>query len=165
MKFKDCVLVDTVNALMLPLKSAWLPVPPCWSTARFLAWQLQQISHNPHTLKPWPPSLLHLLMSLPSTAHQAKFWHDLPCDHGQVSHHGTQGICTVTAKKSQVTQPQACRKLTPVRQTVWDERRDGRCWHAVLHPFPTPSLTLPTQNVSISSWRHQHYWAISFIFL
>ena len=28
MKFKDCVLVDTVNALMLPLKSAWLPVPP-----------------------------------------------------------------------------------------------------------------------------------------
>ena len=28
MKFKDGVLVDTVNALMLPVKFAWLPLPP-----------------------------------------------------------------------------------------------------------------------------------------
>lgn len=98
MKFKDSSLVVQ---LMFLLKFAQLPLLP--NVDRMPAFSCG--SEVPTVPQLESPGCHHCLIfqccpQLPAGV-KTKFWHDLLCNHGQVLHKGTQGVCTVAAKWSQ----------------------------------------------------------------
>lgn len=134
-------------------------LPGCDCVLAFWLLRLREGPCSPHNCKLWlaatiASSSAKAGLHESSSQARARFWHDVPCDHGHSSHKERPGGTSWT-----------CGELTSSEANwpQWDRRWEG-AERETTQPFLRPPLTLPMHSGSVSSWKHQHGRAINFTF-